>query len=74
MRNDPHVDEIAIGPNGIRLGQLLKLVDIAATGGAAKDLLTSGLVRVNGDVETKRGRQLHTGDTVSCAGKEVRLT
>jgi ribosome-associated protein len=68
------VEDIEIGEDGIRLGQLLKLASIADTGGSAKDLLASGLVRVNGDVETKRGRQLQPGDVVSCAGTEVRVT
>jgi ribosome-associated protein len=33
--------------------------------------LAQGLVRVNGDVETRRGRQLAAGDVVECAGRRV---
>ena len=50
----------------IRLGQLLKLADVVDSGGEARDLLESGEVTVNGEVESRRGRQLHPGDVV-CA-------
>jgi ribosome-associated protein len=49
----------------IRLGQYLKLVGLAATGGEAKYLIQEGHVRVNGEVETRRKRQLHVGDRVA---------
>lgn len=48
----------------IRLGQLLKLANLAEDGAAAKELIEDSLVTVNGDVETRRGRQLQTGDSV----------
>jgi ribosome-associated protein len=48
----------------IRLGQYLKLIGLVATGGEAKFLIQDGHVRVNGEVETRRKRQLHDGDTV----------
>ena len=57
----------------IRLGQFLKLADLVDTGADAKGLLAQGLVRVNGDVETRRGRQLVAGDVVECAGRRVRV-
>ena len=49
---------------GIRLGQFLKLANIADTGGMARVLISEGLVSVNGEVETRRGRQLGVGDVV----------
>lgn len=63
--------EVTAGDRGIRLGQLLKLVDVVDTGGAARALLESGAVRVNGEVETRRGRQLAPGDVVEVAGETV---
>ena len=48
----------------IRLGQFLKLVGLAETGGHARALLDDGAVSVNGDPETRRGRQLRPGDLV----------
>ena len=48
----------------IRLGQYLKLLGLVATGGEAKYLIQDGHVRVNGEVETRRKRQLRDGDRV----------
>ena len=48
----------------IRLGQFLKLADLADSGSDAKELLEAGTVRVNGEPETRRGRQLVVGDVV----------
>jgi ribosome-associated protein len=57
----------------IRLGQLLKVAGIVDSGGEAKTLIAEGGVTVNGDTETRRGRQLHAGDVLAAAGQEVRL-
>ena len=54
----------------IRLGQLLKLVDAVPTGAQVKDVLLTGTVRVNGEPEERRGRQLRKGDVVSVEGME----
>ena len=62
--------EIRSGEDVIRLGQLLKLVDAVPTGAQVKDVLAGGDVRVNGEPEERRGRQLHRGDVVSVAGME----
>ena len=63
--------EVPAGDRGLRLGQLLKLVDAVDTGGGARALLESGAVRVNGEVETRRGRQLAPGDVVEVGGETV---
>ncbi len=52
----------------IKLDQFLKWQGIAETGGQAKQLIQDGRVRVNGQVETRRGRKLFTGDTVTMGG------
>ena len=52
-------------PATIRLGQFMKLVGLAATGGEAKYLIQEGYVHVNGQVETRRRRQLVPGDIVA---------
>jgi ribosome-associated protein len=57
--------EIAIRGEMIRLGQLLKLADLVDSGGEARDLLEEEEVFVNGERETRRGRQLHAGDVVT---------
>jgi ribosome-associated protein len=48
----------------IKLDQFLKLAQFVETGGQAKHLIQSGMVQVNGNVETRRGRKLYHGDTV----------
>jgi len=62
--------DVPIRDDTIRLGQLLKLADAAADGGEAKALLAEGVVTVNGEPESRRGRQLHRGDVVVVAGGE----
>jgi len=57
----------------IRLGQLLQAAGFADSGGHAKALLSEAAVTVNGEPETRRGRQLHRGDVVAVAGESVRL-
>ncbi|SDB90345.1 ribosome-associated protein [Raineyella antarctica] len=51
----------------IRLGQFLKWANLAETGGEARELVQGGYVRVDGEVETRRGRQLHVGQRVTLA-------
>ncbi len=65
--------DIAIREDVIRLGQLLKLAGIAQSGTDAKALLAEGGVTVNGEAETRRGRQLRRGDVVAAAGERVRV-
>jgi ribosome-associated protein len=66
--------DVEVAQRGIRLGQLLKLANLVETGGAARGLLESGEVRVNGEVETRRGRQLGVGDVIQCGKERVTLT
>jgi ribosome-associated protein len=49
---------------GITLGQALKAANLVGSGGEAKVLVQAGEVLVNGEVETRRGRQLKEGDVV----------
>lgn len=57
--------EVPIRGEMIRLGQLLKLADIVDSGGEARDLLEFEEVLVNGERETRRGRQLQVGDLIT---------
>jgi ribosome-associated protein len=66
--------EVPIRGDTIRLGQLLKLADVIESGAEARSYLAEGSVTVNGDPETRRGRQLHPGDVVGLAGAELRVT
>lgn len=53
----------------IKLDSFLKAANIAFSGGEAKLLITDGMVRVNGETETRRGRKLYPGDRVEALGK-----
>jgi ribosome-associated protein len=55
----------------IRLGQFLKLADAVELGSDVKLLLGAGSVEVNGEVETRRGRQLRPGDVVTVRGEQL---
>jgi len=60
--------DVTIRTDTITVGQLLKLARFAATGGEAKHMLLEGMVRVNGELETRRGRKLKPGDAVEVRG------
>lgn len=57
----------------IKLGQALKAAGLAESGVDAKDVILDGLVEVNGEVETRRGRKLYDGDRVSFDGEEIQI-
>ena len=61
--------ELKIRDEFIKLGQALKLAGIAASGIEAKMLIEDGAVLVNGETETRRGKKLRDGDTVSVQGR-----
>jgi ribosome-associated protein len=65
--------EIEIRGDMIRLGQLLKASGLAGSGAEAKTVIAEGRVTVNGEPETRRGRQLHRGDVVAVGDETVRL-
>ncbi len=66
--------DVQIREDSIRLGQLLKLADLVDTGSDAKPLLMQGLVSVNGETETRRGRRLVRGDVVTVGPAAVRVS
>lgn len=65
-------DEVAIRGETIRLGQLLKAAGVVDSGAEAKMLLAEGEVEVNGEPETRRGRQVRPGDVVTAGGRRIR--
>ena len=66
--------DLTIRGDMIRLGQLLKLAGVVDTGGELKALLAESDVLVNGELEDRRGRQLHRGDVVRVLDEELRVT
>lgn len=57
----------------IKLGQALKAAGLVESGVEAKDVIQDGLVTVNGEVDTRRGRKLYSGDTVGYNGEEIKI-
>ena len=55
----------------IKLDSFMKWQNLADTGGAAKLIIQDGEVRVNGKVETRRGRKLVNGDKVTFKGRTL---
>ena len=55
----------------IKLGQALKAAGLVESGVDAKEVIVQGLVVVNGEIETRRGRKLYDGDEVEFDGDEV---
>ena len=66
--------EVPIRDESIRLGQFLKLANLIDNGSDAKWVCASGDVTVNGEPETRRGRQLVKGDVVALAGQSARVS
>lgn len=67
----PDAQPLPIRDASIRLGQALKLASLVEDGAMARDVVQDGLVTVNGEVETRRGHQLHDGDVVEFNGEEI---
>ncbi|WP_431818542.1 RNA-binding S4 domain-containing protein [Gordonia jacobaea] len=71
---DDDAFDVPVRGDGIRLGQFLKLANLIESGAEAKEVISDGLVTVNGDVETRRGRQLAVGDVISLGDASARVT
>jgi ribosome-associated protein len=66
--------DLDVGDRPITLIQVLKLANLAESGGQAKALVAAGAVSVNGQVELRKRRQMAVGDVIELAGQEpVRL-
>ena len=57
----------------IKLGQAMKLADLVSDGVEAKYVISDGLVKVNGEVDTRRGRKVYVCDTISYNGQDVQV-
>ena len=68
------IEDVPIRDDSIRLGQFLKLANMIDSGSDAKELMIQGAVTVNGEVETRRGRQLVAGDVVVLGGVQSRVS
>ena len=67
------MEKIRIHDEYIKLGQALKLAGLVESGVDAKYAIQDGLVKVNGEVDTRRGRKVYDGDVISYNGQEVKV-
>ena len=67
------METIVLRDEFIKLGQALKAAGLGDTGAQAKTVIQEGLVSVNGQVETQRGKKLYAGDEVSFEGQTVKI-
>ena len=65
------MDVIKLRDEFIKLGQALKAAGLVESGAEAKEVITDGLVQVNGETDTRRGRKLYAGDIITFDGEEV---
>ncbi len=63
--------DVTVRGTPIELTQFVKFSGLAESGGAAKQLIVEGAVRVNGSIETRKGKQLVAGDHVTVAGQTL---
>ena len=66
-------EEIKINTDFIQLQSLLKFKGISETGGQAKEFIQDGIIRVNGEVCTARGKKIRPGDVVTAFGTDYRI-
>jgi ribosome-associated protein len=67
------MDTIKLREEYIKLGQVIKAAGFVEDGVEAKYVIQDGLVKVNGEIDTRRGRKLFDGDIVSYEGKEIKV-
>ncbi len=66
--------EIKLRDEFIKLGQALKAAGLVESGVDAKFVIQDGLVKVNGSVETQRGKKLYDGDEIQYNGETVTIS
>ena len=67
------MEVIQLKEDYIKLGRALKAANLVDSGGEAKAVIQDGLVRVNGEADTRRGKKLVAGDLVEYNGKTVKI-
>ena len=67
------LEKIEIDTEYIKLDSLLKFAGLTGTGGEAKEAVAGGLVSVNGEVCTMRGKKIHPGDRVGFENTELKI-
>ncbi len=65
--------KITISTEFIKLDQLLKHAGVASTGGEAKAMIQEGMVYLNGEVVTQRGKKIYPGDRIKALEEEIEV-
>lgn len=65
------MEAIVISDDFIKLGQLLKLANMVSSGVEAKIVIQNGEVKVNGEIDTRRGKKIYPNDVVEYKGQQV---
>ncbi len=68
------METIVLREEFIKLGQALKAAGFVEDGGEAKIEIQNGNVKVNGEVDERRGRKLYDGDIVEFNGRSIKIT
>jgi ribosome-associated protein len=67
------MEKIQITTEYIKLDQLLKWANIVGSGSDAKHIIIEEMVKVNGEIETRRGKKIRVGDIVEFDGKKIEV-
>jgi len=67
------MEVIQLREDFIKLGQALKAAGLVGSGVEAKEVITDGLVKVNGEIEVRRGKKLYGNDIVSFNNEEIKI-
>lgn len=65
------MEAVVISDDFIKLGQLLKLANMVSSGVEAKIVIQNGEVKVNGKIDTRRGKKIYPNDVVEYKGQQV---
>ncbi|MBQ9155954.1 MAG: RNA-binding S4 domain-containing protein [Eubacterium sp.] len=65
--------ELKLRDEYIKLGQALKAAGLVSSGIDAKIVIQDGMVKVDGQVETRRGKKLYDGAVVEFEGEEIKI-
>lgn len=68
------METVEIRTDFIKLDSLLKYAGLTGTGGEAKYVISEGMVKVNGEVCTLKGKKIYPGDNVEFAGTALDVT
>lgn len=67
------MESVKIKDEFIKLGQVLKLAGLVESGVDAKFVIQDGLVKVNGSIETQRGKKIYSGDVIEFENKQIKV-